>query len=384
VLSVLFGLPVKATSAADRVPELLADVLGRRPVDATILAGLVCEKVGEGSFHEYKRGLWVTTADVKQELRAQVSGFANAEGGVVIIGIVGGEPSQGAAAWSFEAPTCPDAAGWDEWLGRVLSEISAKTRVEWQVVSVKGVDVVVVAANRAEALIRVYEKPNLVCHLRVGPQTVPIPETLFADLALGRRAKPDLALEQLIVNGNTDSGGFYLNVNFFVHNQGLLWVPDFGAAWCGYARSASQASGSLTRLLDLKPTGRNDLAPVVGDFNIWVRNPIYGGGWMNRPDEKPTQVKPFDLLKLGQKIVGLPVTTESGPWAWYAAIMVLPMNGSPLWAQLAVHGRSGVVIRTKAWPLPQGTAPVLAWFEGDDVPLSPEVFFGLAPSALAG
>jgi hypothetical protein len=371
-------------AAADRVPELLDSVLGRRPVDPAILAGLVREKVNESAYHEYKRGAWMKTADVKQELRAQVSGFANAEGGVLIIGIAGGEKSQSADAWTFDPPECPDQAGWDEWLGRVLSDVSAKTRVEWKVVPVDGKDVLVVAANRAEQLIRVYEGRNVVCHLRVGPQTVPIPETLFADLALGRRAKPDLALEQLNVSGSTDSGGFYLNVNFCVHNQGLLWAPDFDAAWCGYARSGSQASGSLTRLLDLRPTGRNDLAPVVGDFNIHVRDPIHGGGWRNRPDDKPTKVKPFDLLKLGHKIVGLPVTAESGPWAWYAAIMVLPMNGSPLWAQLAVHGRSGVVIRTKAWPLPEGTAPVLAWFEGSDVNESPEAFFGLPPSALTG
>jgi hypothetical protein len=45
--------------------------------------------------------------------------------------------------------------------------------------------------------------------------------------------------------------------------------------------------------------------------------------------------------------------------------MVLAKNGSPLWAQLAVHGKTGVTTLTKAWPLPEGTAPVLAWFEGD-------------------
>ena len=268
--------------AGDRILELLDDVLGRRPVDPAILDGLVREKVGEGSYHEYKRGKWMTTPDVKQELRACVSGFANAEGGVLIIGIAGGEKSQGRDAWTFDPPLCPDPAGWDEWLGRVLSEVSAKTRVEWKVVPVNGGDVVVVAANRAEALIRVYEKPNLVCHLRVGPQTVPIPETLFADLALGRRAKPDLALELFTLDGGTDSIGFHLNVKLFIHNQGLLWVHDVSVAWCGYARGLL-ASSSLTRLLDVRPT-RSDLAPVVGaDFNPWVFDSIRGGGgWKSR------------------------------------------------------------------------------------------------------
>jgi hypothetical protein len=370
-------------AAADRVLELLDDVLSRRTPDPAIVAGLVRERVREGLYHEYKRGQWLRK-DTAQELRAYVSGFANAEGGVLIIGVVGGEPSQGAAAWTFEAPVCPDSAGWDEWLGRVLSEVSAKTRVAWQLVKIDGVDVVVVAANRAEELIRVYEKPNLVCHLRVGPQTVPIPETLFADLALGRRAKPDLVLEQLQVDGGTDSLGFHLNVSLFVHNQGLLWVPDLSVAWSGYARGLL-ASSSLKRLLDLRPT-RADLAPVVGEeFNVWVRDQIHGGGgWRARQDDKPRQVKPFERTRLATQITGLPVTTVSGPWAWYAAIVVLPKNGAPLWAQLAAHGKTGVLTVARAWPLPPGTRPVLAWFEGNDVPPSPEAFLGPTLPAATG
>jgi hypothetical protein len=86
-------------------------------------------------------------------------------------------------------------------------------------------------------------------------------------------------------------------------------------------------------------------------------------------------VKPFEEMKVGQKIVGLPFTKESGPWAWYAAIMVLPKNAAPMWAQLIVFGEGGASTTFRAWSVPPGTPPVLAWFEGTDVPASPEALF---------
>jgi hypothetical protein len=369
-------------AAADRVLELLDAVLGRRSVDPAILADLVREKVTEGQYHEYKAGKWLTEPDVKQELRAQVSGFANAEGGVLIIGIVGGEPGQGAAGWTFDPPACPDQAGWDEWLGRVLADVSAKTRVEWNVVTVGGVDVVVVAATRAEALIRVYEKRNLVCHLRVGPQTIPIPETLFADLALGRRAKPDLTLEQLSARPMNDSSGFHLGLTVFVHNQGLLWVPDLSAVWVGYTQARpSVVSASIRREIDLRPTTRGDVAPLVARFG----STLIGGSQRQIVDGIEIDLKPFDLRQFTIRIGGIPLSPPGKTWAWYAAIMVLPRNGSPLWAQVAVQGNNtGIATVSKAWALPPRTVPVVAWLEGDDVPASSEAFFGLAPPANGG
>ena len=70
------------------------------------------------------------------------------------------------------------------------------------------------------------------------------------------------------------------------------------------------------------------------------------------------------------------MSAQSGAWAWYGAIMVLPKDSSPLWAQLAVHGYADRTKARNAWPLPAGTAPILAWFEVSDVPESIEAFFG--------
>lgn len=84
-----------------------------RPAESRrrIFAGLARDKVTEGADHDYKGGKLLTKSDAKPELRARVSGVANAEGGVLIIGIVGEEPGQGASAWSFEPPVSPTRRG---------------------------------------------------------------------------------------------------------------------------------------------------------------------------------------------------------------------------------------------------------------------------------
>jgi hypothetical protein len=371
--------------AADRVLQLLVDVLQRRPVDPALLRDFVRERVPEGPFLEYKRGQWLDTHEA-QDLRGYVSGFANAEGGVLILGIVGGEDVQGPDKWSLEPPKCPDQAGWEVWLGKVLADVSAKTRVDWQVVSVEGNDLVVIAANRAEALIRVYEKPNLVCYLRVGEHTHPIQETLFADLAVGRRAKPDLALEELSVNTGTDASGFFVAVNLVVHNQGLLWVSDLSVTWSGYRTTGwsghgpkgAPVSASLERSLDLRPTSRRGIEPVIAPFRSWIPGGE-GGSWLSISNKQAKDARPFELVRFATPILGVPIVPE--PWAWYGAAMVLPQNSAPLWAQLAVHGNNNVQLDAKAWALPPGASPVVAWFQGNNVPPSIAAFFGIgAPS----
>src|SRR6185503_7237783 len=144
----------------------------------------------EGLYLEYKRGLWMSDEDVAREVRRYVSGFANAEGGLLAIGIVGGEDAQGDQRWSFEPPVCPDRSGWDAWLSRTIQHVAVSTRVRWQIVSLEQGDCVLVATSRSESLVRVYEKPSLVGYLRVGDQTIPMGDSLFADLALGRRMRP--------------------------------------------------------------------------------------------------------------------------------------------------------------------------------------------------
>jgi hypothetical protein len=174
-------------------------------------------------------------------------------GGLFVVGIVGGEVSHGAAQWSIEGVTaCPDPAGWTAWLSAVLQEVSVRTRVRWQIRKADdGNDIVLVAVDRAQELIRLYKRPALLCHLRVGDETVSIDDTLYADLVLGRRVKPDLELLAPKVTVSRDSIGHHMNVNVTVQNNGLVWVPDMKVAWVGYSHGQMPAaSESLRRQLE--------------------------------------------------------------------------------------------------------------------------------------
>ena len=116
----------------------------------------------------------------------------------------------------------------------------------------------------------------------------------------------------------------------------------------------------MKREIDLRSTTRTDLSPLAARFN----SSFIGGSQRNVSDGVEIDAKPFELRQFSAYVSGLPATPPGGNWAWYAAIMVLPKNGLPLWAQVAVHGKNiGAVAMTKAWALPPGTAPVVAWFE---------------------
>lgn len=357
--------------AGTQVMGMLGAVLAGRRVPAGDVLGLIERREPEGLYLEYKRGLWLGQAKSPgHELREYTSAFANAEGGLLVVGIVGGEDAQKGQKWTIEGPTCPDqAAGWEDWLGQVLEEIAARTRVRWQVVSIGSQDVVLVGVDRAEALIKVYEKPDLVCYLRIGALTIPIDDTLFADLALGRRANPDLALKISKAYGGVDSLGYYVNLSLTVSNHGLLWVPDCKVALVGYSRLGGStlmgrapsvpASDSLVRHLDVRP-----MDPARGDVDVAVTD-------LSRaptPNGSRTELRPFESAEFGIRLDNLPVPAEHLEWAWAAAILALPKQAGPLWAQLAISSTGRNPPFCSGWMPSAGTPPVVAFKCGGDVP----------------
>jgi hypothetical protein len=342
-------------SDTSRGLELLSAVLLGNAIEAADLHRLVRERVEESLYLEYKRGKWLgdgTRSDLerKQLLRAYVSGFANAEGGLLAIGIVGGEDCQRGEAWSLEGPTCPSGDGWSAWLEAVLQDISVKARVRHQVVDcgVSG-EVVLIAVDRAESLIRVYEKPRLVCHLRVGQSTLPIDETLYVDLVLGRRAKPVLELEGLPAHAINDSESFRLGIKAVVNNLGLVWVDEYKSASIGYAQGGVGVPGHVLRHLDVaKPV------PDEGNFRVSLFD-------LHPPDKR---LRPFESLALGNQVKGFPRVPAGTSWFWAGAVLFVPANGGPLWAQVAAHGEGPHATRVGGATSRVGQAPWIAWAAG--------------------
>jgi hypothetical protein len=203
----------------------------------------------------------------------------------------------------------------------------------------------------------VYEKPALVTYLRIAEQTIAIDDTLFADLALGRRARPDLDLDEPIARAGKDSTGFFLNVSIRLRNRGLVWVPDVRASWVGYGNSGEVASEALLRHLDVRPSEPAGVLLRISDFNSRDRLSA----------DRQEELRPFRDTRFGAKLAGFPASSEASTWAWAAAIVVIPKDGTPLWAQIAAEGNGldEKKARAFAWVPQKGTIPVVTWISSD-------------------
>jgi hypothetical protein len=364
------------TAAGQHAKDIFERVLLGRAVSLDDAQKLVDLREPEGLSLEYKRGSWTTKSDdtLTHEFRRYTAGFANAEGGLLVVGVVGGEDAQGDAKWSIEGATCRDLAGWNAWLGKVLQEIAVRTRVRWTVLKANdGNEIVFIAVDRAEALVQFLERRRRFCYLRIGEQTIAMDDTLYTDLVLGRRAKPDLELAPPEVSVIRDSRGRLMKILLAVHNQGLVWVPDLKVALVGYSHGRISTSASIRRQLDVRPADPADAGgsqlhlTTAGDDDWNQAIPDRGiNSWRCRRELKDRGLSPFATIELSAEIVGFPGRESDVGWIWCGAILVVPMNGIPLWAQVGAHGRGDFESHAKGWIPEKGRPPIVAWVCGED------------------
>src|SRR5678816_3419461 len=88
--------------------EFLEIALSRAPTPAEI-DELLASHVNEDLWLEYKRGRWLTDTDAKRQrkLRRYVAGFANADGGAVLVGVAGAEEPEQRTDKQWAVDGCP-------------------------------------------------------------------------------------------------------------------------------------------------------------------------------------------------------------------------------------------------------------------------------------
>jgi len=156
-------------------PEELEDLVARFP--------------GEGQYHDYKDGKQTSNKATKQaarEIRQWVSGFANADGGILIIGVAEGRPR-------LISPCQPRGSEpLDKWAEGLLHDMlpffSLQPRIH--LVQYPEGTVVVIAIARAPVLVPCIESGKLRYFLRFNQSTYVLPDYLLSDLVLGRRQNP--------------------------------------------------------------------------------------------------------------------------------------------------------------------------------------------------
>ena len=357
---------------------------------------LLEEQVGESLWHDYKRGSWLEGKSIKARLQKAVSGFANAEGGLLIVGAADGtkdgSPTPVDARWSFTGCEAPGgAAAFSNWLSNVMNSLVGVCRWQVQTIDLSDADygpvregpiLALIAVERSERLVHCAEGGAVVTYLRSNESTFRAPEYLLNDILVGRRRRPTLELAadcQLNPNDNFIGIGKAVQVRweFALDNTSFAWSDGVMMGLVSYTvRQSNRVSFSV------------DPAPSVLS-SIRDRGCIRGGLVQSR---RPGGVKQ-GLMELTSQLLVVensawkspqPVAAEvsMGPLAsgfrasgqafiagdfddgiWCAGVHLLERSSRPRWFQLVVHAGGGA---TSCRELEPGRGPVVFYGPHDD------------------
>jgi hypothetical protein len=149
----------------------------------------------ENQYLDYKNGV-ITTRQQRRDkgiptIREYMSGFANSDGGVLMIGIDEARPRQIAPCERL-----PGGQPLNDWASRCLHDMAGyfSPQPRFHTIAHPQGDVLAIAVARAPSLVPCVEAGELKYFFRIGDSTLRVPEWLIADLVLGRRQHPLLHL----------------------------------------------------------------------------------------------------------------------------------------------------------------------------------------------
>ena len=196
VLLYSMEIPVAAFKPKELLDHLLeANTLTENQLDEFMQANQV-----EGQYHEYKSGIITTPSERdkgRRIIREYVSGFANSDGGVLLIGVDESQPRKIVSCEAFigNSPL-------EEWSSRCLQGMVGyfSPQPRFQVIQHSEGSVLAISVARAPSLIPCVESREMKYFLRIGDSTLQVPEYLIADLVLGRRQHPLLDVHDPQIN----------------------------------------------------------------------------------------------------------------------------------------------------------------------------------------
>jgi len=320
----------------------------------------------EDQWLDYNSGRILGGRPAKRTLRKHVSGMANADGGVLVIGYDHGTQT-------IDGAKAPDGGGPVEWASKVLGPLPmAPPRIT--VVPTERGDVLVVAVTRSRVLVPCNEGGEFVYYYRMGDQTLRMPQALLLDLPLGQRREAELRAHLMRAEwdhstfldlGNRNASALGLRLWFNVENLSFAFADDVRVgmvAWC-LQGLAPRAVSRLTREVDaVRPTPYD----VPGGLRDWalahLQLPFYAPG---STDPLTLDVRAFDEVR-DQRLQDLPFfippvlsenaplrapgtdstltdaeTKRTGGARLDAAVYVLSRGSEPWWHQFTMEYRPG-------------------------------------------
>ena len=172
-----------------KTSQLLELLLSGHQLTIDELDNLVKSKIKEDQFLEFKSGKEVEEKNSPKTIRDYLCGFANSNGGVLIVGV----DAPGGFATTVDGCNNHKKGDLADWASRCLTPVAGyfSPVPKFQVLQHPNGEVLICVARRSLNLIPQIENQQLVYYLRIHEQTLKAPEYLMSDLLLGRKQKPD-------------------------------------------------------------------------------------------------------------------------------------------------------------------------------------------------
>lgn len=316
--------------------ELLDLLLEEAPLSLAELESFVAVTPREDLFLDYKDGkLLAEPRAAKQTLRRWVTGFANAEGGVLVVGFDETRPVR------LPAPG-PDRIGEEplaSWAAKAFAGMEGhfSPAPRFRTIPIApGRQVLLIATARAPQLIPCREGTDLKYYLRFHDSTPEVPAYLVSDLLLGRRQHPRLTLELTRVVGKVDRWKGVLNeplvinllLDFQIENASLATTGDVGVGVVGWTLQERRSSISQHLLSYVDAS----VPPV------WTQNPLTWSLAHTTARQQRQALGPLFPSDVGEVRSLGGVTVPPHPDATVRLAAYVHAAGSPpVWFQLEVE-----------------------------------------------
>lgn len=331
--------------------EIFEECLSTGKLDPDVVGLFVRAQVPEDLHLDYKGGQLVSEKNTAK-LRSAVAGFANGEGGLLLLGVNGSDVTPTERRWQVDG--CDELVGnqpLTDWIATSLRELAPYLHPYPKVgtTRVGGRLVAFVATSRSGTLVPVVESgKGLVHYLRFFGTTQPAPPYLLADLLLGRRQRPvfvptspfpvSAPTPQQPVGPTARQAGGTLTFSLNLRNASFIWASNptagvIGASIVGRRESVppelmASVDGNSEQLGHL----RDRLGSSVEPFATWHALKVS----VEPPDTRPW-IEAYELAELHHRRRGR--LASRGPTIrlkWLGASYVYCENATPDWFQVEV------------------------------------------------
>lgn len=276
----------------------------------------------EGLHHDFKSGKLLEDKDRKRanrDIRGDLSAFANAVGGLLIVGI--GE-NEGDQPGPRPIEPCPES-DLDAWGREVSAQLAPYLSPPLRQIVVSASDgaIIIFAIQRAPQLVPVIEAGRIVYYFRHLDSTQQAPPYLVSDLVVGRRQHPTLSVEAQALCRPTrdDESACYLYMRITIENTSLIDTGDLRGGVLAWALYGGGVTHNLRQYIETVEPTETGLCINRFPFQLF-----------KNATRAVTQLPPFATTTIDTQQQALPSKRAHTNVALY----ILPKGSPPLWYQL--------------------------------------------------